>query len=70
MTRKQRKAYKAYQQMLIEVENFKQEFNMLKGKRKIKKRVYHKDYTKQVDWYTKSLIWWEENPINYYRGGK
>lgn len=65
MTRKQRKRLKEYKQMLVEVEEFKKDFNMLKGKRKIK-RIYHKDYTTTQDYYTKTLTMWYESKNNRY----
>ena len=65
MTRKQRKRLKEYKQMLVEVELFKNEFNKLKGKRKIK-RAYHKDYKSMQDYYTKTLNVWYEVKTNYY----
>lgn len=69
MTRKQRKALKEYKQMLVEVEAFKKDFNMLKGKRKIK-RIYHKDYKTMQDYYTKTLNMWYESKTNYYPSSK
>ena len=69
MTRKQRKALKEYKQMLVEVEEFKKDFNMLKGKRKIK-RIYHKDYKSTQDYYTKTLNMWYESKTNYYPSSK
>lgn len=65
MTRKQRKAIKEYKQMVIDVENFKKEFNALKGQRK-HKRVQHKDYTTLQDYYTKTLNIWHEAKENRY----
>ena len=65
MTRKQRKALKEYNQILIEVEEFKKDFNMLKGKRKIK-RIHHKDYKTTQDYYTKTLNMWHEAKDNRY----
>lgn len=65
MTRKQRKALKEYNKMIIEVENFKHDFNSLKGKRKIK-RIYHKDYKTMQDYYTKTLNIWHEAKDNRY----
>lgn len=65
MTRKQRKALKEYKQILMDVENFKREFNALKGKRK-HKRVQHKDYTTLQDYYTKTLNIWHEAKENRY----
>lgn len=65
MTRKQRKALKEYNQMLLEVEEFKKDFNMLKGKRKIK-RIHHKDYKTMQDYYTKTLNMWHEAKDNRY----
>ena len=65
MTRKQRKALKEYKQMLAEVENFKHDFNMLKGKRKIK-RINHKDFKAMQDYYTKTLNIWYEAKDNRY----
>lgn len=65
MTRKQRKASKEYKQMLIEVEEFKKDFNMLKGKRKIK-RINYKDFKAMQDYYTKTLNMWYEAKDNRY----
>ena len=65
MTRKQRKALKEYNQILIEVEEFKKDFNMLKGKRKIK-RINHKDYKTMQDYYSKTLNMWYEAKDNRY----
>lgn len=65
MTRKQRKALKEYNQMLIEVEAFKKDFNTLKGKRKIK-RIHHKDFKAMQDYYTKTLNMWHEAKDNRY----
>ena len=65
MTRKQRKALKEYNQILLEVEEFKKDFNMLKGKRKIK-RINHKDYKTMQDYYTKTLNMWHEAKDNRY----
>ena len=65
MTRKERKRLKEYKQMLVEVEAFKQDFNNLKGKRKIK-RIHHKDYASMQDYYTKTLNTWYEVKTNYY----
>ena len=65
MTRKQRKALKEYNKILIEVEEFKKDFNTLKGKRKIK-RIYHKDYKTTQDYYTKTLNMWYEAKDNRY----
>ncbi len=65
MTRKQRQRLKEYKQMLVEVEAFKQDFNNLKGKRKIK-RIHHKDYKSMQDYYTKTLNVWYEVKTNYY----
>ena len=65
MSRKQRKALKEYSKMLIEVEEFKKDFNSLKGKRKIK-RIYHKDYKATQDYYTKTLNMWYEAKDNRY----
>ena len=69
MTRKQRKRLQEYKQMLVEVEEFKKDFNMLKGKRKIK-RIYHKDYKATQDYYTKTLNMRYENKTNYYPSSK
>ena len=69
VTRKQRKALKEYKQMLVEVEEFKKDFNMLKGKKKIK-RIYHKDYKTMQDYYTKTLNMWYESKTNYYPSSK
>lgn len=65
MTRKQRKVLKEYNQMLVEVEEFRKDFNMLKGKRKIK-RIHHKDYKTMQDYYTKTLNMWHEAKDNRY----
>lgn len=65
MTRKERTRLKEYKQMLVEVEAFKQDFNNLKGKRKIK-RASHKDYKSMQDYYTKTLNVWYEVKTNYY----
>lgn len=65
MSRKQRKALKEYNTMLLEVEAFKKDFNILKGKRKIK-RIHHKDYKAMQDYYTKTLNIWYEVKNNYY----
>lgn len=66
MTRKERKRLKEYNQLVLEVEEFKKDFNSLKGKRKIK-RVYHKDLKSTQDYYTKSLnLWYETTKTNYY----
>lgn len=68
LTRKQRKALKEYQQILMDVENFKRDFNSLKGQRK-HKRPQHKDYTTLQDYYTKTLnIWYESKENKYIRG--
>ena len=65
MSRKQRKALKEYNKILIEVEEFKKDFNMLKGKRKIK-RINHKDFKAMQDYYTKTLNIWHEAKDNRY----
>lgn len=65
MSRKQRKALKEYKQMLLEVDAFKKDFNILKGKRKIK-RINHKDYKAMQDYYTKTLNIWYEAKDNRY----
>ena len=65
MTRKQRKRLHDYNQMLVEVEVFKKDFNYLKGKKK-PKRTYHKDYNTTQDYYTKTLNIWYESKTNYY----